>query len=602
MSSNAPTASPKQVVKALMKFKGHEDPMNPKSKLIYKCPKLGCGKEMKFAPKSGFSNPYQHLRSCYARGMTRSKQESILQNLFREALQKQARSGGTILGHFSVQTLSELDSAMYSYIRLITMCNLPVSIVEDSIFRSVSRFEARLKRSSIVEVMFKLVELVEKRIAEELVSTIGAIMYDGWSSCSTHYVAAYALYMSSTSVVVNGTVQKSSIPRFTLLSVAPMGQINEEAMNCGAETSSFNAEAHLNFFEQVLKFYNLQFNKWCRCLIGDNASTNLRIAKISGIPHVGCASHKLHLEVNAMVSNHIDLKNTIDSVRETMSDARSKLKNAAILRNITDLRPKLDNDTRWSGKFEILKQFAKMRDDILEAAEHPDCDIKMNKSNAFANKTNRYVRMLKEINDVTRSLQSDGHTLADCRDDINALIEAVTDEKDDINSVFYGCRLGKKYIGVTAPIVKYPAFESGAYKLLKGFERDLTDEEKIALQGLKKESVEALEEVVATGPISMAERMAKRRKVGLFTDNYGNCLFILGSVARVERLWSIANYTLTTSRRRMTPQLLEAILFLRENQRFWDPALVAVAVGAAGSARAESLLNEQSSANMDIDE
>ena len=78
----------------------------------------------------------------------------------------------------------------------------------------------------------------------------------------------------------------------------------------------------------------------------DNASTNLRIAKLARIPHVGYNSHKLNLEVNAMVDTHPDLRNTIESVCNTMTSARSKLKNSAILRNITDLRPKLDNAPR----------------------------------------------------------------------------------------------------------------------------------------------------------------------------------------------------------------------------------------------------------------
>ncbi len=47
-----------------------------------------------------------------------------------------------------------------------------------------------------------------------------------------------------------------------------------------------------------------------------------------------------------MVDTHPDLRNTIESVCNTMTSARSKLKNSAILRNITDLRPKLDNAPR----------------------------------------------------------------------------------------------------------------------------------------------------------------------------------------------------------------------------------------------------------------
>ncbi len=37
--------------------------------------------------------------------------------------------------------------------------------------------------------------------------------------------------------------------------------------------------------------------------------------------------------------------------------------------------------------------------------------------------------MLKEINDVTKSLQSQKHKLADCRDELNVLIASADDER-----------------------------------------------------------------------------------------------------------------------------------------------------------------------------
>ncbi len=59
----------------------------------------------------------------------------------------------------------------------------------------------------------------------------------------------------------------------------------------------------------------------------------------------------------------------------------------------------------------------------------------------------------------------------------------------------------------------------------------------------------------------MAERMAKKRRV-IIEDEYQNLNFIFGSAAKVERLFSMASFVLTRSRKRMTPQLFEAILFL----------------------------------------
>ena len=90
-----------------------------------------------------------------------------------------------------------------------------------------------------------------------------------------------------------------------------------------------------------------------------------------------------------MIDAHTDLKYYVDSVRRTISRARRKLKNAAILRNLTDLRPKLENSTRWPGKYLILHQFTRMRDDLIEATEDTNSDIIINTPTAFLNKAIR---------------------------------------------------------------------------------------------------------------------------------------------------------------------------------------------------------------------
>ncbi len=223
-----------------------------------------------------------------------------------------------------------------------------------------------------------------------------------------------------------------------------------------------------------------------------------------------------------------------------------------------------------------------MRNDLIDANEDPECDISMNSST--------YTRMLKEINDITKSLQSREQTLADCRHDLNVLIEAIEDEKQVTTSPFYGCRLGTKFIAANATIVKYPLFESGVVKIQKGKETDLNEGEKHAVRCLLKNHSSSTNTSEGSQPTSKTEEIAKRRKNNGDDNTYINCDFISGSVATVERLWSSANYVLASHPRRMTPQVLEAILFLRENERFWDAKLVAEAIGAARSERTNSRL------------
>ena len=190
--------------------------------------------------------------------------------------------------------------------------------------------------------------------------------------------------------------------------------------------------------------YNLIFSDWGICLTGDNASTKLRVAKLDQAQNIGCTSHKLNLEVNWMFESHHGLKNAYEPVRKTISNAKSKLKNVAAIRNLIELCPILDNSTRQLVKYHILERFSRMRDDLIEASDDPVSDIAINSSANFSRKTRRYSMMLKEIDIVTKSSQTNNQTLTCCRDDLNLSIEAVEGQRRSPGSCFAGCRLGKK--------------------------------------------------------------------------------------------------------------------------------------------------------------
>ena len=51
---------------------------------------------------------------------------------------------------------------------------------------------------------------------------------------------------------------------------------------------------------------------------------------------------------------------------------------------------------------------------------------------------------------------------------------------------------------------------------------------------------------------------------------YTDCRFIFGSATRTERLFSHYKYIKTEIRNRLTPQLFEAITFLKSNREIWE--------------------------------
>ena len=70
------------------------------------------------------------------------------------------------------------------------------------------------------------------------------------------------------------------------------------------------------------------------------------------------------------------------------------------------------------------------------------------------------------------------------------------------------------------------------------------------------------------------QRGAKKQKIDASLFEYMNTRFILGSSAEAELVFSVDINILFHSRRAMTTQLFETLMFLKFNERFWDTQLV----------------------------
>ncbi len=71
-----------------------------------------------------------------------------------------------------------------------------------------------------------------------------------------------------------------------------------------------------------MHIYVVKVHEWALCQVADNCNTNTLIASLLEIPHVECASHRLHLEVRRMIARDSRLSKTIESVHETMKHCK----------------------------------------------------------------------------------------------------------------------------------------------------------------------------------------------------------------------------------------------------------------------------------------
>ncbi len=192
-------------------------------------------------------------------------------------------------------------------------------------------------------------------------TTRGCIMYDGWSISGVHFLGIFATYCVGPNLSL----------RIKSLAISPMAKDD----NVNDTATKFNAETHLLFFDSTFDNYDISEDDCCVAFISDNTKTNFRISSLADKPQVGCNNQKLNLEVNVMVERHADLSKTIEMVHETMKATRTKLRNSAVLRNLTDIRPVMHNDTKWCGKKVMLDRFNQIRTELITAAADDEPEI-----------------------------------------------------------------------------------------------------------------------------------------------------------------------------------------------------------------------------------
>ena len=167
---------------------------------------------------------------------------------------------------------------LYGWVDLVVNGFLPFNTVEQNLYRKHIRHQP-VSLETFMKYMNELAVHVEKKISHLLPKRM-ALIFDGWSTGSTHYLAVFASLSTENE---NGYSNR-------LLTLSPMG--NE---------CSLSAQKHYDFLNHILGLYS---NSWSNvdCLIGDNVSTNKCIANYAGLPLIGCSSHRFNLAVRDILS------------------------------------------------------------------------------------------------------------------------------------------------------------------------------------------------------------------------------------------------------------------------------------------------------------
>lgn len=290
-----------------------------------------------------------------------------------------------------------------------------------------------------------------------------------------------------------------------------------------------------------------------------------------------------------------ELKKCIDSVHQTMTDCRCKLRNRAMLRNLTALVPIVECRIRWSGKYLMLERFGRIYDSLGQVAEDERSAVAMNLSSSFKSTCISYEKQLKQIDRITKYLQTEYLSVSDCWTALDKLTSKVASKKSDEDSSYYQCMLGSSHISKSSSLVRDKAFLNGIIKIQRGNIDELTASEKRACKKLLIESDS--EPVIPDNGTSdeddiIKEIVSEKEKHTCQDGKYMNAKFIIGSVAIVERLWSVLRKMLPEHRKRSPQMLVEALLFLKVNSKYWSLDLVCQAMRKVKSDKIQAKLAE----------
>lgn len=167
-----------------------------------------------------------------------------------------------------------------------------------------------------------------------------------------------------------------------------------------------------------------------------------------------------------------------------MTEVRSRLRNRAMLRNLTTLCPIVYNNPRWSGKCYILRQFCRIYDLLRTVAESEASTVTMNLTPAFKAQVSRFAEKLAQIDSVTKYLQSENLTLVDPRLALDTLVDVVHEKTNDEDAILYKGKLSPSHVSSSSRHCLYKAFESGIVKIQRNRARTLTQSERRTFQTL----------------------------------------------------------------------------------------------------------------------
>ena len=493
--------------------------------------KCKCGKEIIQKKNTGWTNLFNHIKSQHPESTER---------------ERHLKPTSSIDHYVKTNDASKKGKNIFNWIDWICCGLKPFNFEECELTRKYTNLPP-VSENTLKKYMDLLTKEVEKKIGDLLPPKF-AIVLDGWTKNSTHFLGVFASYtcISPTSKCSNGY-------ETVLLAFSPF-----------LSETEFTASAHYDLLEFVLSIYGKSFENVI-AICGDNAEVNKALANLCNLPLVGCASHRFNIAVMNFLKPYKEL---LDKINTLMGKLKN-LKLSGLLRNFTSLRPVQKNVTRWSSVAEMLDRYERLKTYLADPAFTSEATLidffPTARENAEISQIHEHLKKLKSI---TLTLQKENINLTDVRYLFDEVINLYSNMKDTL--------------GEEAKIVHSPTFEKALVKIQDEKLNEITAAEERAVMNLRL-STDNGEEIPTASESDASDDFAttlllKKRKLDR-NARYMNTTFILPTSNIAERFFSCATYALNDLRQSLSPTNLEMQLFLKINRRLWDEKLVSQIVG-----------------------
>lgn len=584
----------------------------PYKENVWRCTVEGCNAEYTYS--GGWTNMGKHILNCH---------KEILLNLIgtNTSLKKRAlrEDGQTSLENYYAYVSP--TARLYSdWLQLIIFENLALDSCDHQRHPVLAKYMSleSMSRNTLKKYLLLLHKFLLKKIKNMLPSKF-AVMFDGWTIGTEHYLGVFAVFMDTTSkkkrVLIGCMVAddvdendeytdgiQDSDKHFGLTAADMFEHLADMLKELGYTEEDVNADELKNIIQ---------------CLIGDSVSANLKLARDLNIPFVRCRSHLLNLAVNFGLGNpQKDLKKKKDDDNEDGDDSDDEgidlnlqatrmmrrdlilkedkiqgcllaIKTASTLRtNNIKIAPERMNRTRWSSIYKLNKRTIDMYDikDLGSINFDPKSKRKLSKFLLSDDELDQAKKMdidMGRIDVATKVLQKDDMNLAKCQAVIDLLVSKVP------HIVKLSKHLEKDYLkdeldveeGTGRKLYTSFHFNNGVIKIQSGNESQLTANEKFFCSHLKKEIINvSTEQDDSDSDIEENDKKRFARELQESQNKVApaktkNSLYeaghIEGTSDPVERLFSYTKRVMSDLRKHMGPETLNAICCLSCNRSLW---------------------------------